>query len=164
VQQLRKLALRIVPVDLDEGDGSKRIGVEIRIDGQPFLDMVRKVELGFAGQPAGAYVPASLGDLRLDVEIIGGRPVFPRAGVFGGASSAILLICECGYSSCWSLIADITVEHTTVRWSGLSSTASDRDPAWNYSAIEPLLFERDAYFRAVRAPTSKFSSIVGLLA
>jgi hypothetical protein len=149
-QRFKELSLAVVPLKTDY-PGSYDTGIEIGIDSRPFLHLVSKVEMGFRGQVAGGYVSALLKYLGMIREAADGRQLFDGPGVFGRARAATLLVCGCGDASCWSLDADITVEDAVVRWDGLSSTPGRRNPAWNYAAIEPLVFDRTTYFRTVEA-------------
>lgn len=98
---MNAIALRVVTTPLDYGPG-----IEIRIDGEDLVDMVRGVELPFAqaeGHPgiAGAYagLPA--------------RDYSPPSRHFWGEAEGgrrdgrvVLLTCrDCGEIGCWPLLA-----------------------------------------------------------
>src|SRR5690348_5316878 len=107
------IEFRVVPTDLYYGPG-----IQIWIDGQDFIEMVRRVELPFAqaegrpnvagrytGLPACVYSPPSRH--------------FWGEGKPGDDSKLELLICaDCGEFGCWPLLARIEMGPTHVGWSG----------------------------------------------
>jgi len=151
----RRLGVAVVPLPTIDDSG-----VEISIDGRPLLDLVRDAESRFGGEPAGSYAAASLRYLGLVAERHDGRLVHAGPGAFDGGKAVPLLVCTCGHAGCWSLEADISVDEDTVRWTGLSSTLSRRLRGADYKSIEPLVFERNAYFKALARLAPAIGSIL----
>lgn len=151
----RRLGVAVVPLPTIDD-----IGVEISIDGRPLLDLVRDAESRFGGEPAGSYAAAPLHYLGLVAERRDGRLVHAGPGAFDGRKAVPLLVCTCGQAGCWSLEADIHVDEEAVRWSNFSSTLSQRLRGANYKSIEPLVFERKAYFKALARLAPAIGSVL----
>lgn len=137
--------------------------VELLINGEPLIEIVRKVELphacrefdervgmgesaedlGERGSLAGAYLslPTSLA-------------LPPSQNFFGSPydhgflvdednpanGKSVLLGCSCGIIDCWFLLADITVETDRIVWEGFQQFHRD----WSYE-IPPFIFDREQY-------------------
>jgi hypothetical protein len=89
-----------------------------------------------------------------------GRLVHAGPGAFEGRKAVPLLVCTCGQAGCWSLEADIHVDEEAVRWLNFSSTLSQRLRGANYKSIEPLVFERKAYFKALARLAPAIGSVL----
>jgi hypothetical protein len=125
------------------------VGVEISIDGRPLLELVRDAESRFDSQFAGRYAATPLDYLGLVALRDDGRSVYAGPGAFGGREGVPILVCDCGQAGCWALDADIYIQEETVLWACLSSTLSRRYADADYKSIDPLVFERQAYFEEV---------------
>lgn len=124
-------------------DGSVYDCLEIFIDGESLIDLVRNWEKPFAqreGHPALAgnyeWLPANketylaLQDAEVDDE------------------KTALLECQCGCPGCWPLLVNIRKEAETVIWRAFEQPHRSEESAagfWNYVGFGPFVFERQTY-------------------
>jgi len=143
------IEFRVVPTDLYYGPG-----IQIWIDGQDFIEVVRRVELPFAqaehhrglagsyaGLPACAYSPPS-------------RHFWGEGKASFADRKLKLLVCgDCGEFGCWPLLARIEVGPTQVVWSAFEQPHRRRQGqlrAWCYDSLGPLMFDRSQYEQALQ--------------
>jgi len=131
--------------------------VEIHINGDNLLDLVRAVELPFAtaeGSPniAGSYagLPAK-SHLPPSQHFLGTREGKVEVLICGG----------CGEFGCWPLLASIQVAENLVIWKDFVQPHR-RNPVkktpWKYDGFGPFVFERSQYEAALfSASESKLS-------
>ena len=67
-------------------------------------------------------------------------------GTMGSGGKTVLLVCGCGISSCWPLIAHIEADWEQVVW---SEFAQPHRPQWDYSGFGPFVFDREAYYEVL---------------
>lgn len=124
-----------------------RGGGELRIDGTPLLERIRAIELPYATAEV-----ADAGGETLTVEELAGRYVNVRGGLWEQgefadddprSEKAVLLLCDCGFAECWSLLARVTVLDDRVVWSDFQQSAR----RWAYDLV--FVFEREDYERAL---------------
>ena len=139
MSKLRRLNAVVVG---DTGNLEPR--VELRVDGEPLLDLVRDAERPFA---VGEGVPGLAGNYawplltpRL-VRLLNGERAGPQR------VEGVLLNCECGWASCWPLSVRVRVIDRFVIWQDLRQLK--RLSRWGYHALEPLRFGRTAYLEEV---------------
>ncbi|WP_374566178.1 hypothetical protein [Ideonella sp.] len=135
--------LQLNPIQVDAADTGHR-GVELKIDGCNFIDLVREVEQPQAkrlGQLsiAGAYEwVANTAALRKELAEGGQDP----------DDKIMVLACECGEPGCWPLLARIQVNEAEVVWSEFEQPHRGPDSAaghWRYDELGPFVFSRTKY-------------------
>jgi hypothetical protein len=146
---MNTIAFRIVPTPLDYGPG-----IEIRIDGEDLINLVRGVELPFAqaeGHPgiAGAYAGLPAG-----VYSRPSRHFWGEAGHGRRDGKVELLTCrDCGEMGCWPLLARIELRPSQVVWSEFEQPhrrVQERSLAWTYEGFGPFEFDRGQYEQALQ--------------
>ncbi|GAB2674601.1 hypothetical protein [Aliiglaciecola aliphaticivorans] len=110
---------------------------DLLVDGKSYLETITDFEKPFAGQIAGTYQPG-LGINQLD-----------------SADRAIPYVCTCGEPMCWYLTVDIICQrdvnaeyiiwHRWVNPYREDKSKADSGLYWNYSALAPLIFEKQQY-------------------
>lgn len=145
-----------------EMDSIEFTATDLLVNGVPFIESVRRIELPFAEQEwrehredfgPGDGPETLAGDYGLLTE----EYLWPSRHFLGEPEDepeareddeTMLLTCSCGISGCWALLARIEVGAETVRWSGFRNSHRD----WDLSAMGPYLFSRAEYERALRGP------------
>lgn len=137
--------------------------VEMRINGEPLLEIVRRHELPFAQQEwdertASGESAAELGPrdgLAGDYLYLPPSVVYPPSqNFFGGFydhgfvtepddptnRKSLILQCTCGITDCWFLLASIVVGQDRVTWTDFQQFHRD----WIYDGLE-FMFDRKQY-------------------
>jgi hypothetical protein len=157
------IAFDIVEANVnDEPGGAHRLGIRIRINGHPLIDMVRELERPMALQEeapsiAGAYTWLDDDAATQDPSrYFHGLPAMADDEQDGHTS---LLSCgECGLTACWPLRCRIEVREDRVVWRDFANPYRDPNRAkggWSYTGFGPFEFERQAYERALLSLTAK---------
>ncbi len=134
-------------------------GTEALIDGVPFLDLVREAErphvdaenrLRAAEGPASALEPGQYMRLLVLKHTKGVTPTDEDHGFALEPWDPLrrmkaLLICSCGDSGCWPLLAHVEAREGRVVWHSFQQLHR----TWSY-ALGPLVFEEAAYLEAFR--------------
>lgn len=122
--------------------------VEIRIDGEDFVDIVRRAEVASAtadGQPelAGGYIGF---DDRVESPLahLLGKPdrIFAQGGL-----TEVLVCRGCREPGCWPLLVRIEADDSLVRWTAFSQP---HRPDWDHSGLGAFAFRRTQYVEALR--------------
>ena len=118
------------------------------VDGVRLQDLIRPVEQPFAdreGKPdlAGAYAGLPGSTIPWPTRHLLGDPLLS----WYDDGDTVLLGCECGDPGCWPLTAHVEVTDSSVTWYHFRTGHRD----WNLSDLEPLVFDRTQYERALRA-------------
>lgn len=117
------------------------------IDGVSFLEIVRSIEVPFAEREIAER--ASEGP-PIHIDELAGRYVLPRLSNIGvpcadlderWLSKGLLLECDCGFASCWCLVARVTWLVDRVVWSELEHNWRP----WRYD--REFVFDRAEYER-----------------
>lgn len=129
-------------------DAEGRRHVEVRIDGEDLVEIVRRAESASAtaeGHPelAGSYVGFD-DRVASPVEHLMGEP----EPLFAYDEGTEVLVCEgCREPGCWPLVVRIEVDESVVRWTGFSQPhRSD----WDYARLGSFAFPRARYAEALR--------------
>jgi hypothetical protein len=146
--------------DIRRNDGY--LPVEFRINGTPFIDLVREIELPFANEEYDARIAS--GEVAEDLGLRGflaGNYLYPNSKFFRHTRNflgepyrhgfitdpgdprnqkSLLLGCTCGITDCWFLLASISVTTDTVRWADFCQFHRD----WSYP-LGPFVFDRIQY-------------------
>jgi hypothetical protein len=128
-------------------DPSEWAAAEIRIDGLPFIELVKQYEESRGYRPAGGYGYCPVG-----------RTLPPSRHFLGeaawGPSTAnprvSLLLCECRNVGCWDFRGAITLTPDRVVWSNFEQIYRH----WNYDGFGPFEFDRTQYENALAAARS----------
>jgi len=120
--------------------------VGIRINGEDFIEIVRRYELPFAraeGFPfiAGDYTglpPQDVLPPSYHFMAEQSNPLYVR-----GDKMKILTCSGCPQSECWPLYAEIVVEDDRVLWKGFEQPR--RAGIWVYDKLGPFCFSREEY-------------------
>lgn len=138
------------PITATLEDGSSHPAVELLIDGEGLIEVVRRHEQFLAeaeGHPglAAAYAwPAASAE----------RQAALLQGNVNAEDKVALLECTCGQPGCWPLLATVSVGPTRVTWSDFEQPHRRADSAgghWDYGGFGPFVFERGAYDEALRS-------------
>ena len=119
--------------------------VQIIINGENFIDMLKRTELQYDKSIAGQYkgLPAEmvfspskhlLGKVHVDLD-------------YHDDKTAIL-ICECGCAGCWDFVVKISISEKTVTWSEFEQPHRSSDSVsghWHYDSLRPFIFDRKQY-------------------
>lgn len=143
-----KIDFRVV-----QTDSSERI--EIFINGQNLLDLVRETELPYAAQEghpelAGHYIglPVSVA-APPSLHLLG----TPNPLYSGSENRADILECPCGEPGCWPLQAKIVTIKDAVMWGNFVQPhrGENRPPEkqWNHEAMGEFTFDRTQYENAL---------------
>ena len=142
------IEFRVQPSDLWYGEQ-----VEIRINDENLVDLVRVVELPFAtaeGKPgiAGSYAGLPVRSLPPSQHFLGSKsqPEIREGKV------EVLICGDCGESGCWPLLAFIQVEENLVIWKDFTQPFRSnpaRTTPWNYDRFGPFVFQRAQYEAAL---------------
>jgi len=113
------------------------------VDGIPLAERV----LAFEQEQGWRTIEPKLGEyeaLILDCYGYGALDAHFRGwgGTLGFGEKTVLLVCGCGITTCWPLIARIEADWEQVVW---SEFAQPHRPKWDYSGFGPFVFDRDAY-------------------
>lgn len=134
---MNKLELKIGPPGTEFPDA---IVVQIWIDGNPLIDLLKVYELPFAqkeGNPqiAGAYMGFHPEDFLQHLEEV------------NEAGKTVLLDCTCGVWGCWTLFARISPSENRVIWSDFEQKHRRAGSAqfWDYKDFGPFEFDRKDY-------------------
>lgn len=146
-------------VEWPNGGGFQQ--VEILINDRSLLDIIYEVELPFARKEfdeqmkiegerigesddlAGDYLYLSPEETYLPAQNFFGEPYHSDFCIEENDPSynkSLLLSCTCGVIECWFLLADITVNKTTVTWANFQQFHRD----WVYD-LGPFIFDRQQY-------------------
>ena len=127
--------------------------IDIFINGDNLIDLVREVELpfaeaegspsiagGYAGLPSASHLPPS-------------RHFMGQSSNSTRNRSVHLLTCrDCGEHGCWPLVADILVEDDTIIWKNFQQPhRSKPERLWLYDDFGPFVFDRSQYEAALMA-------------
>lgn len=128
--------------DREEDHLGRRKELQIFINGQSLIDLVRPVELPFAeleGKPdiAGHY--DWLCDVYCEIQRL-------------KTEECMLLGCHCGIPDCWPLTARVSLAEDVVCWSRFLNWHKAKGCAseWDHTALGPFVFDRQQYETAVR--------------
>lgn len=132
------------------GGGGAQTVVPV-IDGISLIELARRVEAGPAAASgeadlAGRYAGLVIGEREWQQWYTGENPQ-----IWFDDADSCLLGCTCGETGCWPLTARIAYGRHEVRW---SSFRTGHRP-WNLTGLGPFRFDRNAYDRALRHPTSR---------
>jgi hypothetical protein len=124
--------------------------VAILINGRNLIDLVGEVEAAFTEWP-GNYAGLTAHMLGLPSELLLGRAT-------QGDKVALLCCGDCGDIGCWPIRARITMLEDRVVWEAFeqphrNGTDSSLD-FWDYGALGPFSFEKQAYLAALAAITA----------
>ena len=122
--------------------------VAMTIDGVSLLQRVRVAELPFARAEGVPALAGNYGWPALSakfIRLLVGEPLSGRV------AQGTLLNCDCGLAPCWPLTVQVEVRSRTVSWLHLqqSKRIGNAHAAWSYRVLQPLRFERAAYFDAI---------------
>ncbi len=136
--------------DRDEDHLGRRKGLQIFINGQSLIDLVRPVELPFAELEgkldlAGQY--GWLSDVDCEIQRL-------------KTEECMLLGCPCGIPDCWPLTARVSLSEDVVCWSRFLNWHKAKGCAseWAYTALGPFVFDRQQYETAVRGLFSEIEA------
>ena len=116
--------------------------VEISVDGEDLLSLVRQVEEPYA---AAEQAPSLAGRYQaLLAEVLLEKPSY----FLRGDAKVALYRCICGCDICWPLLVRISSTRDLVVWSEFEQP---HRPAWRYQRLGPLVFTRRDYQRALDA-------------
>lgn len=125
-------------------------GLQILIDGQDLIALVREIEFGlviskgdtasagsYSGLPAKDYLPPS-------------RHFWGEEGKEWWDGKSELLTCgRCGNVACWPLIARITTTQSQIIWSDFEQPHRNElvcgSESWRYTGLGPFTFNRAQY-------------------
>ena len=133
--------------------------INITINGQNLIDLVRAVEHPFANAErspgiAGAYsgLPATPDTLPPSRHFFGQ----PSYGVYVYGAKTQVLECECGEPGCWPLICEIQVTDQTVTWQDFEQPhrSAHKPNHWPYTNLGPFTFSRSDYEQSLMSLTS----------
>lgn len=118
--------------------------IVVRVNGELLQDLARVVERPRAdaeGHPdlAGSY--AGLDPRIVEPDHFLSRPTEQ----WFEDRDTVLLDCECGFPGCWPLASIVTVEPTSVTWSGFLNGRR----GWDLGALGPFVFDRRQYESAL---------------
>ncbi|HWI51287.1 MAG TPA: hypothetical protein VNT01_04020 [Symbiobacteriaceae bacterium] len=143
-----RLTLQVVQLTL-EGYSQKNDFVNVIVNGRNMVDIIKEVELPFAGDLAGDY--HQLTPAYFLQELKRGSPVW-------------ILGCPCGEPGCWPLQVSVGVTDSTVVWSRFEQPyRSSREPGneyWDYGNLG-FTFDRGEYEAEVRK-LEQYQSLRGL--
>ncbi len=148
-------------------DGGGFQQVEMLINGEPLLDIVRRLELPHAEREFDERIAAGesareIGDrgslagdylyLPLVLALPPSRNYYGEPYAHGLVTDAadsvngksLILQCTCGITECWFLVADILVQDHTVTWDNFKQFHRD----WIYDT-KPFVFDRSQYEAAL---------------
>jgi hypothetical protein len=134
-----------------DGDAGSVETIVPFVNGQSLPDLLRAVERPFAereGQPslAGSYAGLDAGAVRWPTRHYLGAPVLRLA-----RTSTVVLGCTCGDWGCWPFAVEVSVDGSTVTWTGYRHGFRDSD----YRALRPFTFPRAEYEHAVMATAAR---------
>lgn len=119
--------------------------VQIIINGENLIDLLKRVEIQYDKSIAGQYIG-------LSPEV-----VFSPSSHFLGIThedldyhdgKSAILMCECGVAGCWDFIVKITISDETVIWSDFEQPHRGSESVsgyWNYLSLNPFVFDRRQY-------------------
>lgn len=145
---MNRLTAKSVSTEFD--DGVEYLAVELLIDGESLMEMLRNFEAPMAkreGHPklAAAYSWPALNSKTLAALV---------AGSEGEEGKVSVLECACGVPGCWPLRANIAVGPTEVVWSVFEQPHRSEESAaghWSYEDFGPFTFSKDDYEHALRS-------------
>lgn len=131
--------------------------VQISVNGEPLRELVRRCEVVAAAEsgrsaPPGSYSPPW--GYRFDRGLFFGQPL---AAELRDPDGVMLMGCACGVVQCWPLVVRIGGDMSRVVWSSLTQPFRSE---WDYSSLQPLIFERPAYEREVARAERRFAESV----
>lgn len=148
------IAFRFAPTPLDYVTK-----IEIWIDGEYLVDMVRRVELPFAEAEGHSGIAGGYTALPACVYAPPSRHFWGEAESSRRDGKVELLTCQaCGEIGCWPLLARIEAGPSQVVWSGFEQPhrrGRGTIPAWRYDGFGPFVFSRKQYEEALQAMTMK---------
>ena len=151
---MNQLQTSIVPC-LDD-DGETYFGLQILIDGQSLIDIVRHAETSMAvaeGAPnmAGAYGWSSISLGAVDDL---------RSSVATEKKTVLVLDCTCGFPGCWPLRSRLTFTPRQVVWSHFEQRYRSAGSVhhWSYDHLCSFVFERVAYERTLSQAAGEASA------
>ena len=124
---------------------------EVIVNGKPYLETIAAFEQRFKGGPVGAYM-AGLGEETL------------RHRLLEKDAHITPYICDCGEPGCWPLVCQTKVMDSVVIWTNWSNphrddkSREDEGYYWDYSSLPDLIFERQAYEKAINNALAELSS------
>jgi hypothetical protein len=101
---------------------------------------------------AGWYAP--LWGYRFESELFFGEPLDPELRHRNGV---VLMGCNCRVIGCWPLVVRMRVTNDRVTRTSFEQPFRSR---WDYSSLEPLVFERSAYESEVHRAGQCFAELV----
>lgn len=133
--------------DVEDIDDEVLTVVDILIDGQNLLDIVKKFELRFAEQygkenvNVGGY--AGLPNRELFEALVEGK--------WTHEGTTTILGCDCGITGCWTLVTRITEKTNTVVWDNFQNPRRSKTSSefWDYSEFPSFKFDRAEYESAL---------------
>ena len=154
-EMVATLQLAIRPSD--DGYGDPPEVVDIVIDGQNLVDIIRAYELPLAtreGHPdiAGGYQGSPPRAVFLPSRQLLGEP---SPYYSNRAGKTQLLQCTCGEAGCWPLMARVTITAEQVIWDQFEQPyrgPASRAGHWQYDELPPFVFGRRAYEDALVPP------------
>lgn len=137
---MNHLTLNVIEVG-DEFDKPPQ-RLQILIDGNSFLDLVREVELPWAtreGYPglAGSYIWFQPYRWVVDRDLSAAE--LPE----GGSKHICFLVCGCEHLGCKTFSGQISRHGGTVVWSNFRN--DNRGPNWRLDALGPFVFDLEQY-------------------
>ena len=128
--------------DREEDHFGRRKELQIFINGQSLIDLVRAVELPFAeleGKPdiAGSY--DWLSDVDCEIQHL-------------KTEECLVLGCPCGIPDCWPLTVRVSLAEDVVCWSRFQNWHRVKGcvSEWNHTALGMFVFDRQQYEASVR--------------
>lgn len=145
---MNRLTAKSVSTAFD--DGTEYLAVELLIDGESLMEMLRRFEAPMAkreGHPklAAAYSFPTLNPETLAALVTGSE---------GEDGKVAVLECECGIPGCWPLLANIAVGPAEIVWSAFEQPHRSEESAaghWSYEGFGPFTFSRDEYEHVLRS-------------
>jgi len=129
--------------------------IELCINGQDFIEMVRRAELRFAEAEGHARIAGAYAGLPARVCAPPSRHFWGEAESGRRDGKVALLTCRgCGEIGCWPLLVRIVVGPWQVVWSEFEQphrSGRGRVRAWDYDGFGPFVFDRDQYQEALQA-------------
>lgn len=121
--------------------------VKILVNGRGLADIVTEAEVPKAKREGWPEMAGGWGGIPLEIALLPsrhllGEPQYAYA-VFGKPA---LLVCECGYPSCDSFGAIITLDDDTVKWSDYVKLCRSQPPReWKFDELGEFVFDRRQY-------------------
>lgn len=125
--------------------------VEILVDGEPLIDLVRRAESASAAKEGYRDLAGKYGGLPWNLvatNLLLGEATGIWTVLEGdqAPNRAPLLLCDCGEPGCWPLLASIEVTADRVTWRNFRQP---HRPTWDYSTLGPFSFDKAQYLDAL---------------